>query len=166
MGANNSDKKRGNGQHLKTEVGLAKNQKSEKIDKSERIAKKHAKKPIRTPDGYHRLNFLNQAAQLINSSVSINPDLANKMNMHFGDVSQMVKDKYLIKVEPKRKRLECRRCHAQFSVKRKNVKYEIESKQNFDDELPSSGLGTLITTGCLKNTVFLKISYFGVKTVI
>merc|ERR1711981_1481118 len=37
----------------------------------------------------------------------------------------MVRDKYLIKTEPKRKRLECRRCHQLFSYRKRNVHLEV-----------------------------------------
>merc|ERR1712150_28058 len=108
------------------------NKKTSDTIKNSTLKKQSKSKQLKAPDGYHRLNFLNQAAQLINSSMSINTTLANKINLHLGDVSQMVKDKYLIKTEPKRKRLECRRCHAQFSVKRKNGQYKIEFRDYED----------------------------------
>ena len=55
--------------------------------------KKKAKPPLKCPDGYARLQFINQAQALLNNS-EIPDNLTHKLNMHLGEVALMVRDKY------------------------------------------------------------------------
>ena len=89
---------------------------------------KSSKKP-QIPEGYARLQFLNKAQDAINNS-NLNSNLANKLNLYYGETSQLLVEKYLIKVEPKRKNLCCRRCKGKFSNFRGNFEVEVVEGEN------------------------------------
>ena len=82
-----------------------------------------------TPEGYARLQFLNQAQKLINNNPKISSNLAHKLNLNYGEIANMVVEKYLIKIEPKRKNQFCRRCKSSFSVTRENFEVVVQETE-------------------------------------
>ena len=95
----------------------------------EKVKKMSEKKFLPIPDGMARVNFLDQAAKLLNSS-NLSNSLVAKLNCYYGTVNLMVRDKYLVKVEPTRKREKCAKCQSTFSAKRKNFQIEVINEKD------------------------------------
>jgi len=100
--------------------------KEPKTGKKQKKQQQQKSKAPQLPDGIKRLQFLNQATALLNDGILGNGDMTNKLNMYYGEVGLMVRDKYMLKTEPKRKRLQCKRCQQMFSQRQGTVHRQIE----------------------------------------
>lgn len=98
------------------------------LQKMAKPKSKPQKQSKQCPEGHQRLQFLNKLQNSINNNSTIKNSLAHKLNLNYASIANMVTEKYLLKIEPARKKLFCKRCKGMFSCGREN--YQVEVKNN------------------------------------
>ena len=92
------------------------------------MVKKQSTKKTQLPDGFNRLKYLQTCQDFILTNKNLPQNLKHKLNLQYGEIANMVTEKYLIKSDYRCKNYFCKRCKSKFYDD--NFKIEVKVPEN------------------------------------